>query len=331
LNNSIPNAWALPGGKIAIHRGLLVELHSEAELAAVLSHEIVHSAARHGAKAMERSLVLGAGLLGMGQVFNECKYEDLASAAALTGSQLIQFKYSREAELEADLYGIEYMFKAGYDLSASAELQKVFLNFSQDTNWLSGLFATHPPTKERLQRNLHTISKYPKLDGFIGKQEYEAAIAKLKEDQKSYDKLDKGYAFLKQGHFKQALQCAEEGLKDQPNEIHLYCLKAKAQSFLHKDREALDTLEKASKLHPSYFDFYLQKGSVNYRLGHLLDAKNDLKKSFSLLPTAEAAYLLGEIELDLGNETLANEYFQIASQSKDRYGQAARAKLTLRS
>jgi beta-barrel assembly-enhancing protease len=153
LNNSIPNAWALPGGKIAIHRGLLVELHSEAELAAVLSHEIVHSAARHGAKAMERSLVLGAGLLGMGQVFNECKYEDLASAAALTGSQLIQFKYSREAELEADLYGIEYMFKAGYDLSASAELQKVFLNFSQDTNWLSGLFATHPPTKERLQRN----------------------------------------------------------------------------------------------------------------------------------------------------------------------------------
>ncbi|MBT8141393.1 MAG: M48 family metalloprotease, partial [Gammaproteobacteria bacterium] len=49
INSSVPNAWALPGGKIAINRGLLYELNSEAELAAVMGHEIVHSAARHGA------------------------------------------------------------------------------------------------------------------------------------------------------------------------------------------------------------------------------------------------------------------------------------------
>ena len=58
LNNSSPNAWALPGGKIAINRGLLVTLDSEAELAAVLGHEIVHAAARHGAKSMERNMLL---------------------------------------------------------------------------------------------------------------------------------------------------------------------------------------------------------------------------------------------------------------------------------
>jgi predicted Zn-dependent protease len=58
LNNSVPNAWALPGGKIAINRGLLVELGSEAELAAVLGHEIVHAAARHGAQAQERGTLL---------------------------------------------------------------------------------------------------------------------------------------------------------------------------------------------------------------------------------------------------------------------------------
>ena len=54
LNSSVPNAWALPGGKIAVNRGLLTELDSEAELAAVLGHEIVHAAARHGALAMQR-------------------------------------------------------------------------------------------------------------------------------------------------------------------------------------------------------------------------------------------------------------------------------------
>ena len=53
LNNSVPNAWALPGGKIVINRGLLVELESEAELAAVLGHEIVHADAAHGARAID--------------------------------------------------------------------------------------------------------------------------------------------------------------------------------------------------------------------------------------------------------------------------------------
>ena len=63
LNNSVPNAWALPGGKIAINRGLLVELDSEAELAAVLGHEIVHAAARHGAQGMERGTLLQGALI----------------------------------------------------------------------------------------------------------------------------------------------------------------------------------------------------------------------------------------------------------------------------
>ena len=64
LNNSVPNAWALPGGKIAVNRGLLTELKSEAELAAVLGHEIVHAAARHGAKAQERGTLLQVGHRG---------------------------------------------------------------------------------------------------------------------------------------------------------------------------------------------------------------------------------------------------------------------------
>src|SRR5690606_15645043 len=66
LNNSVPNAWALPGGKIAVNRGLLVELNNEAELAAVIGHEIVHAAARHGAQAMERGMLMqGAMLIGV--------------------------------------------------------------------------------------------------------------------------------------------------------------------------------------------------------------------------------------------------------------------------
>ena len=64
LNNSVPNAWALPGGKIAINRGLLTELESEAELAAVLGHEAVHAAARHSAQQQSRAMIMQVGVLG---------------------------------------------------------------------------------------------------------------------------------------------------------------------------------------------------------------------------------------------------------------------------
>jgi len=63
LNDSTPNAWALPGGKIAINRGLLVQLEDEAQLAAVLGHEIVHAAARHTAQRMTRSSALQVGMV----------------------------------------------------------------------------------------------------------------------------------------------------------------------------------------------------------------------------------------------------------------------------
>ena len=64
LNSSVPNAWALPGGKISINRGLLTELQSEAELAAVLGHEIVHAAAKHGVQSMSTGMLLQAGAAG---------------------------------------------------------------------------------------------------------------------------------------------------------------------------------------------------------------------------------------------------------------------------
>ena len=61
LNDSTPNAWALPGGKIVINRGLLTELNSEAELAAVLGHEIVHADAAHGARAQSKGMLTQIG------------------------------------------------------------------------------------------------------------------------------------------------------------------------------------------------------------------------------------------------------------------------------
>src|SRR5262245_26824656 len=131
LNNSVPNAWALPGGKIAVNRGLLTALNNESELAAVLGHEIVHAAARHGAKAQERGTMMQAGMaaaqIGAAIGGVDAGLANMALQGAGAGMQMIQMKYGRDQELQSDKYGMEYMKRAGYDVQGAVTLQETFV------------------------------------------------------------------------------------------------------------------------------------------------------------------------------------------------------------
>ncbi|HXK55260.1 MAG TPA: M48 family metalloprotease, partial [Gammaproteobacteria bacterium] len=193
VNDSSPNAWALPGGKIAVNRGLLVELDSEAELAAVLGHEIVHAAARHSAQGIERGMLLQGVLTAVRVAARNTGYSDLAVGAAGVGANLINQRYSREAELESDHFGMIYMRRAGYDPQAAVDLQKTFvrLNSNRDQNWITGLFASHPPSPERVEKNRESAAGMAK-GGKLGRQEYQRMIAALKRSKPAYAAYDEG-------------------------------------------------------------------------------------------------------------------------------------------
>ena len=148
LNSGVPNAWAMPGGKIAINRGLLVLLESEAELAAVIGHEIVHAAARHTAQAQTRQTALSAGVVGL-ELLTGQRLGQLQQTGVKYGGQLLLSRYGREQELEADLYGMRYMAKAGFDPEGAVQLQQKFVQLSAQRgqqNTLEALFASHPPS-----------------------------------------------------------------------------------------------------------------------------------------------------------------------------------------
>ena len=100
LNSSVPNAWALPGGKISLNRGLLVELESEAELAAVLGHEITHAAAKHTVSSMSRGMLIQGAVLATVVGTQDKEYAQLAALGAGIGAQLVTQKYGRDAERE---------------------------------------------------------------------------------------------------------------------------------------------------------------------------------------------------------------------------------------
>ncbi len=122
LNSSVNNAFAVPGGYVYATRQLVTLMNNEAELAAVLGHEVGHVSARHSARrqaAAQRNQLLG--LLGAvigGAVLGS---PDLANLS-LQGSQLLTLRYSRGQELEADQLGVQYLKSAGYDPRAMATL-----------------------------------------------------------------------------------------------------------------------------------------------------------------------------------------------------------------
>ena len=149
------NAFALPGGYVYVNRGLIDYLTTEAQLAAVLGHEIGHITARHSVRqnaaaktstALSVVAVLATGVSSLGET------------ASLFGGALIS-GYGREMELEADGLGAEYLVKAGYDANAMVEVIEVLKSqedfMKKNSNKAPayhGLFASHPRNDTRLQQ-----------------------------------------------------------------------------------------------------------------------------------------------------------------------------------
>jgi predicted Zn-dependent protease len=324
LNNPVPNAWALPGGKIAVNSGLLTELNNEAELAAVLGHEIVHAAARHGAKSMERGLLLQTGVSTLGVAVGGQENANIIVGAASLGTALITQKYSRDAESEADLYGMRYMAKAGYDPQAAVTLQETFVKLAQgkESNWLDGLFASHPPSPERVEANKKAAAKL-NAKGALKAKEYQAMIAHLVKTKPAYDKYQAGQEALSDKNHSKALKLAEEAIAIEPNEGLFYGLKGDALYSADKFSEAENAYGTALKKNPDFFYFYLRRGLVREQLKHPAAAQQDLEQSAKLLPTAVAYYKLGNMALQQKDENKAREYYKRAAGSKSLAGQHA--------
>lgn len=290
LNDSVPNAWALPGGKIAINRGLLIHLNSEAELAAVLGHEITHATARHGAKTMERQLMMAAGLGTLGAVLSiKTDNPDLANVSMLGASAtmaMLAMKYGRDAELEADHYGITYMVRAGYDPMAAVELQKTFVKLknSKDPNWLEGLFLSHPPSEKRATENYHFAKKFTQSNLKMGRDTYQSKIANLKSQQKSYDLYDEAVKAFTKKQFAQAQKLNDQALNGLPKEALFHGLKGDILASQQQYARAINAYNAAIKLDNHYFDYYLSRGLAHKKLGQYHKARIDIARSADLLP-----------------------------------------------
>jgi len=158
LDSAIINAFALPGGKVFITRGLLEKMDNEAQLAGVLGHEIGHVTAIHINQRLTQQAIAQGVIAGIGAAASDSDYANLIVAGASVGSQLYMLSFSREQEHQSDTLGLRYMTRAGYDPRGQVQVMRILKAASGGG---VEFLQTHPLPQSRIdQLEQHIASKY---------------------------------------------------------------------------------------------------------------------------------------------------------------------------
>ena len=155
------NAFALPGGFFFVNSGLILKAETEAELAGVMAHEIAHVAARHGTRQATRGQIAQLSTIPLIFLGGWTGYGIQQAANILIPIGYLQF--SRQFESEADMLGLQYMYKTGYDPNAFVDFfEKIESLEKQKPGTIAKVFSTHPPTDARIvkaQQNIQVMLK----------------------------------------------------------------------------------------------------------------------------------------------------------------------------
>ena len=207
LDSPVVNAFALPGGYVYVTRGLLALANSEAELASVLGHEIGHVTARHSAQRHAKATLAGIGL----DILNQVVGTPGVSKVVGIGADLALRAYSRSDEYEADILGMRYTSKAGFDPSAAARFlsslgRESRMGYSREgRGQIPELLSTHPRTPARVERAMEESNILNVQNPIEGRSNYLSKIDGLLygNDRKdgyitnnSFIHLDIGFKFL---------------------------------------------------------------------------------------------------------------------------------------
>jgi len=254
---------------------------------------------------------------------------NLALGGAGAGLQMVQMKYGRDQELESDHYGMKYMKLAGYDPWGAVTLQETFVRLSEaggqkQQSWMEGMFASHPPSQERVDKNKLAVDQLGR-GGEMGAESYVAATRQLREMKPAYDKYDQAMAAAQKKDFVTAKSLVADAVKAVPNEGSFQVLLGQIALAEKQPQAAAGYFDKAMQLSPNYFASYLGAGVAQTQLGNKQKAEQFLTRSAQLLPTAPAAFHLGNIARDRGDIEAARQFYQAAASSESSIGQAAAA------
>ena len=271
VNATYINAYAFPGGSIAATRGIMLSLDNEAELAALLGHELGHVNARHSAEQMSKGQLTQAIAGGISVLAGtqSAALGDLAGQLGQISAGALLASYSRDNEREADALGMEYMVGAGYGSEGFVGLMDLLNSMSKHkTTSVDLLFATHPMSQERYDTAVQTANtKYQTaLKGPLQRERYMDHTAGLRAKKGAIEEIQKGQKQMAQrkydaagGHFRRAL-------KQAPNDYVALCMMSINNLAQKKYAVARQYAEMAQKSYPKEAQAYHLSGFSKIQL-----------------------------------------------------------------
>ena len=338
VNAAYINAYAMPGGSIAATRGILVELENEAELAALLGHEIGHVNARHAAEAATRGTLANLLLAGATVATSAAGYGNAAGLVQQLGGMgagALLAHYSRDNEREADALGMEYMTRTGYSPLGMIQLMEVLVkNGHRRPGAIELMFATHPMSGERLQwaRQAANTTYARFRSGAMNRERYMDHTRGLRRIKGAIEAMGKANSLLNQGKYTEADPLLARALRIAPDDYAALVMRARCRLGLKKNREAGRLALAAIKAYPSEAQGHLVAAMALFGEKKYNQAYQQFDSYDQLLPgNPEITFFKGLCLEKMGNRAGAARYYRAYLQRVRRGKNAAYAYNRLRS
>ena len=290
------NAFAFPNGVIYIHTGILARMDNEAQLAALLGHEMTHCTHRHALKTLRHFKSKSDFLVGVrASLLQFSGIGNLVNQLGVLGSKAAVRGYRRDLETEADLVGLQLMAKAGYDPNEALRLFDHLKRELEEENMQEPFFfGCHPRLQERVDNCKNFLkTRYHKEE--TGIKDTGVFLTKLHKVV-----LDNAWLDLKAGRFHSAQRGAEKYLKIKPNDAGVYYLLGEVfrqRAKVDDMRKAKVYYKKAISLDPFFPDPHKAIGLIYYKDGETTLAKESFGQCLSLSPhRSDKAYIVGYLK-----------------------------------
>jgi len=266
VNAVYMNAYAFPGGSIACTRGILRAIDNEAELAALLGHELGHVNARHTAEQISKGQMTSAVLGGIAAIIGTRNQDlgSLASGIGSIGAGALLAKYSRDNEREADRLGLDYMVKARYNPEGMIGLMDMLRSTSNSNHSMIELmFATHPMSQERYDNAARQIrERYAdKANYSLYRERFMDRTAKLRSIRDAVEELQEGEKMMAMKDYPGAEKHFQKALKMAPHDYAGLIMMSKCKTVQGNHKEAKKYAELAKQSYPG-------EAQANYMLGY---------------------------------------------------------------
>lgn len=313
LNANYVNAYTFPGGAMGLTRGIVTELNNEAELAALLGHEIAHVNARHAAQRQGQALLAEVAIVGVNIAVADSEWGVLAEVGSQIGASALLSSYSRDNEREADALGQEYMVRAGYPATGMTALHQMLVSEEKSSpSLLETMFSSHPMSVERRDTARHlAATKYassasanPRRERFMDNT---AGLRKIKP---TIDACKNGETAMAKEDLNSAERQFQTALKQTPNDYAANIRMAQCQEAKGNHKRALQYANTARRIYPQEAQAHKIVGAIALSQRDPETAYASLQQFNRLLPgDPGVTFMMGVSAEGMGNRRVAARHY----------------------